>query len=186
MIDINIRKSDLQKIKKAMESVGKTEVKKMVAQAVNRAAKKTYSATSEPKGLSQLVREHLNIKAAQFKKDVKLPTKATPTRLSSKIQMMKTKRTNLVNFGASQNNKGVSYKIMKSGARNTAPGAFIAKNQVFRRVGKSRLPIIKLQGVSIWGWAIENQMDRDFQRTANKRLRLEMIEQRDMIIRRWG
>lgn len=59
---------------------------------------------------------------------------------------------NLINFGARQTRKGVSFKVKHgSGGRKVIPGAFIANDgrTVFIRVGKSRLPIKALQTIGV-------------------------------------
>lgn len=69
----------------------------------------------------------------------------------------------LIEFGARQNATGVSVKILKQGGRKTVPHAFITEltrnnargggsagiQNVFRRVGRARLPIKNLRSVSI-------------------------------------
>lgn len=72
------------------------------------------------------------------------------------VTLSKTARLPLRDFGARQTSKGVTYKIEKGGQRKLARSAFGPKisrlgYHVFRRVGRQRLPIMKLRGPSPWG-----------------------------------
>lgn len=58
------------------------------------------------------------------------------------LRAMRTRRYNLIRFGARQTKAGVTVAL-KKGQRQIIRGAFIPKNMrtVFKRVGKARLPI---------------------------------------------
>lgn len=88
--------------------------------------------------------------------------KASRTSLDAIVQLAKTRRISLRQFGAKQTKAGVSYRISKREGRKFIPGAFQGpkpgvmkaswKGSVFARApGAKRLPIIKQQGVSPWG-----------------------------------
>jgi hypothetical protein len=110
-----------------------------------------------------------------FKKvsDVKKFTKvklAKKTALKGAVILNESARISLRYFGARQTKKGVSYRIAKDGKRPMIRGAFQGpkpgvmkaswKGNVFRRVGKARLPIIKLQGPSPWGVTVKAELDK--------------------------
>ncbi len=58
---------------------------------------------------------------------------------------------NLINFGARETARGVTFKIKRGGPRQLIPGAFIASagRTVFIRTGKPRLPIKALQTIDV-------------------------------------
>lgn len=58
---------------------------------------------------------------------------------------------NLINFGARQTKKGVTFKVKRAGGRQIVTGAFIANQgrTVFVRTGKQRLPIKALQTINV-------------------------------------
>lgn len=191
MIEINLKKGDLNKIGKALKGVGQgKKFKGQVAAAINRAAKKTHSATSDPLGMTQAITAKLNMKSAQVKKEVKINGRATPENLTNKVSVYVRGRSSLIHFGARQTKKGVSYRIEKAGKNALIPSAFIQTanggRQVFKRRRRMRYPIDKLRGISVWGYVTENNLDQQFQSNARKRLRIEMQEQIKKILGRWG
>lgn len=109
--------------------------------------------------LTRSVRERYNIKKKDFESNV-VEQKATRNSLIAGMTI-KGKVISLINFAAKWRRGqavGASAEIIR-GQRKTIPGAFIgsARNrqsgdvssqQVFQRMGKSRLPIKKLVGVS--------------------------------------
>lgn len=130
--------------------------------AVNATAKKTRTS------MSREVRKELATKAKSVNKVINIVSKATAQNLTSTVRLSKTKRIPLRDFGARQVRKGVSYKISKTKGRQLAgsafqgprPGAIRAKwkGRVFKRVGKSRLPIVQLYGPSPWGVFVKRQL----------------------------
>lgn len=118
--------------------------------------------------------KHINIK----RRDV-VPlisrTFASATRPTANVHMKEAARTSLGDFGARQTTRGVSYKIQKKGKRGRVPTAFgpeIEKlnKQVFRRVGKTRLPIVRLQGPSPAVAFIGEDLDKKTEVDADKLL----------------
>ncbi len=80
---------------------------------------------------------------------------------SGEVRLRKTKRLPLKAFKPRQTRKGVSYRISKRTGRNRVAGAFISPklgNHVYKRRGKSRLPIDKLHGPSPWGVFVLKRM----------------------------
>ena len=149
--------------------------------AVNATAKKTKPA------ISKEVRKELAAPAKAVNQTISIQSKATNTEASAKVLVKKTRRIPLRDFGARQNKRGVSYRISKSQGRKTIYGAFQGpkpgvmktswKGNVFQRVGKSRLPIVKLYGPSPWGVVVKKKLKPVVQKDAKKELR-KQIERR--------
>ena len=105
--------------------------------------------------LTQIIREmaaSLNLKSKAIREKVDLK-KATRSRWTATIKLSG-RRIALKEFGARQTRRGVSYKIQKSGAKQQIESAFIATMSsghtgVFKRKGKSRLPVQELRGPSL-------------------------------------
>lgn len=196
MIEISANKRQLKALGAELDRLnrgGESGLKGQVASAINRATKKTLSATSQPEGMSQVVRKHLNIKAAQMRKEMKVYGKATGSNLTNRVRVMFKPRTSLIHFGARKTAKGVSYKIeTKGGTKKINGPVFIGTGprggkQVFRRVArKKKVNIIKLYGVSIWGYLEENNLAREFSVLSGKRLKMELDEQIKKVRQRWG
>jgi len=116
--------------------------------------------------------------------------------VTGEIVLSKTKRLQLIYFGARQNNKGVSYKIEKKGPRKFIKSAFIMTRGkksgtdnnfqfVTKRKGKSRLPIAgPLRGPSPWGVFVKSGMVKPVKSFAAARLRKALNEQVRLAIRR--
>jgi len=94
-------------------------------------------------------------------------TAQTPTAV---VSLGKSKRTGLQHFGARQDKRGVSYKISKQGGRKRVPSGFMGPSPgvlaprlyggAFKRLGSTRLPIVKLYGVSPWGAYVKNKFEK--------------------------
>lgn len=201
-ISFDVDRRSINRIKKAMETVGKGNIEGQIAQAINRATTKTVSATSAPVGASQVIREKMNVKAKKVKDVLDKFPRANKNRLKSGFSIEKTHRISLINFSARQKKSGVSYLVEKGGGRKTIPGAFIAPVgrkkaeddrplHVFKRKTRSsrydgRLPLLKLSGVSIFEFVKRNRMEKRIRKNGRIRLRAELIDQRKRIIQRWG
>ena len=130
-------------------------LEKAIARASKRVAKQGVTF------ISSEIRGKVNIKKKELDKKVLNAKQRGKT--GQTITLEATPRLPLKYFGARQTKKGVTYKIPKSGKKNLARSAFgpdIPRlgRQVFRRVGKSRLPIQPLFGVSPWGTFMANKM----------------------------
>lgn len=132
--------------------------------AVNASAKVTRSR------MNKTIRQKIQVNIKAVNKVLKIESTATEASLSSTVGIKKDGRIPLKEFNAKQNKKGVSYKISKEAGTKTIAGAFQGpkpnqrkiswQNNVFKRVGKARLPIVKLYGPSIWGvFVIGNHVD---------------------------
>jgi hypothetical protein len=161
--------------------------------AVNATAKKTRTM------MSREVRKELATKAKAVNKTINIVSRATEISLSSTVRLSKTKRIPLRDFGARQTRQGVSYKISKSKGRGMVPGAFQGpkpgvmntkwRGRVFKRVGKSRLPIAQLFGPSPWGIFVKRQLRTPVVRDGNaelskqiqRRVRFNLLKRQGLI-----
>ena len=149
----------------------KRDLPKELSIALNATAKKVSTK------MSKQVREELVIKAGDVKKSLAIKRKARPQSLGAVVQLSKSARLPLKYFGATQRKKGVGYKISKTDGRRIAPGAFISAKlggQVFKRAGKSRLPIFKLYGASAGGVYTKKYMEVETVRDGSIELRKQI------------
>jgi hypothetical protein len=161
MIGIEIDAKQLKKLRDAVNRSGKKFAKEM-AGAINAVSKKTKLQ------IGRDIRATVAMKKDEAEKPLSIRGTATAENLSATVTLRKTKRLGLRHFGAKQNKTGVSYKISKTGGRKRVDGAFQGpkpgvmkmswKGNAFKRVGKERLPIIKLQGVSAFGAYAKNEL----------------------------
>lgn len=163
MVAISIDASQMDEIAAALK-----EVKNGVEIALQRSL--NDSARHANTQLVKKIRENVAFKKAS---DVKKHTKvslANRKHLSSRVSLKETARISLKYFGAKQTRKGVSYRISKKGNRGFVAGAFQGpkpgtmkaswKGHAFKRVGKNRLPIVKLHGPSPWGVTVKSGLDK--------------------------
>jgi hypothetical protein len=130
-------------------------IRRELKTAVNATAKQTRSS------MNKTVREKMIVKVDAVNRVLKIKSKATDDALTASVQLSKEGRIPLKEFGARQTKKGVSYRINKQEGRKVAAGAFQGpklgqmkvswRGHVFKRLGKTRLPIAKLFGPSPWG-----------------------------------
>lgn len=172
-VNVSVSVGKLDEITKMLAEV-KNGVPKALVGAINDTTKTTKTQ------ISKSIRERVNIKKKDIddKIDAKL---ATPSKMHARIILSESKRLGLIYFGAKQDKRkggGVRYKIDKKGGRQFVRGAFILKVstakssddkdkfQVFKRVGKRRFPIRKLQGISPWGAFVKSGMRKKTQSEA--------------------
>ena len=160
MISIDI---DAKQLKRLRESVGKAKTKfgRELAAAINQVARKTKL------DIGRDVRSVIAIKKKESEAPLKIQAKATAEQPKTTVSIAKTRRLGLRHFGAKQDKTGVSFKISKQGGRQRVQGAFQGpkpgvmnvkwRGNAFRRVGKERLPIIHLRGVSAFGAYVKNK-----------------------------
>ena len=161
MIDLGIDARQLKRLEAAVGKAKKSFTKEL-AGAINAVSEKTKVKIGKD------IRSVVAMKAAEAKKPISIKSKATAGNLSATVSLKKTKRLGLRHFGARQDKRGVSYKIGKSGGRSRVDGAFQGptpnirkvswRGNVFKRDGKSRLPITQIQGVSAWGAYVKNDL----------------------------
>jgi len=182
MIAIEI---DAKQLTALRVSVGKAKSKfgRELAATINAVAKKTKL------DIGRDVRKTIAIKKAESEKPLKISTKATAESPRTTVSIAKTPRLGLRHFGARQDKRGVSYKISKEGGRQRIEGAFQGpkpgvmkvswKGNVFKRLGKERLPIVHLRGVSAFGAYAKN----DFEKLQIKDIRTQLAKQMDRRIK---
>jgi hypothetical protein len=167
MIAIEIDAQQLTRLKAAVGKAGK-KFSKEIAGAINDVSKKTRLE------MGRGIREHVKMSKVESEKTLKMSSKATETNLSVTVSLRSTRRPRrpgLQHFNAKQNKKGVTYRVSatkgKSGKGFVAgafmgpsPGKFAPKlyGGVFKRVGKSRLPVVRLHGVSAYGAYVKNEL----------------------------
>ncbi len=182
MIAIDINRAQLQRLADAVNASGK-KLPKEIAGAINQVSRKTKLE------MGREIRKQVAIPKDEVEKPLKIKTQATGESLSAIVSLKETPRLGLRHFGARQDKRGVSYKISKRGGRKRVNGAFQGpkpgtmktswKGNAFRRVTRSRLPIIKLLAVSAYGTykkndmagpqvkAIENELSKQLDRRIN-------------------
>ena len=177
MITIDI---DAKQLKELRVAVGKAKKNfgRELATAINATAKKTKL------DIGRDVRSVIAIKKKESEAPLKVRTKATENSLSSTVSIAKTRRLGLRHFAARQDARGVSFKIATQGGRNRVEGAFQGprpgvmkiswRGNAFRRVGKDRLPIIHLRGVSAFGAYVKNKFEPVQIQRINDELRKQM------------
>jgi len=161
MISIEINRGQLQQLAKAVSASGK-KLTKEIAGAINQVSKKTKLE------MGREIRKKVAIPKDEVEKPLSIRAQATEGNLSAVVSLKETKRLGLRHFAARQDKRGVSYKISKTGGRKRVDGAFQGpkpgvmrmkwKGNAFKRVGKSRLPIVQLKGVSAYGTYKKNEM----------------------------
>lgn len=186
MISIEIEAKDLRRLREATEKA-KKKFSKELAAAINQTSKKTR------RSIGKNVRDEVALKKQEAEKPISIRTTATEHRLSATVQLKKTARLGLRQFGAKQTKTGVSYRISKKGGRARIAGAFQGpkpgvmkmswRGNVFKRVGKSRLPIVQIKGVSPYGVYQKNQLSRkqvkeieaELNKQMERRIRLNIL-----------
>ena len=177
MIEIQINAKQLKRLR---EAVGKSKksIKKELAGAINATSKKTKLQVGRD------IRKTVNLKKDEAERPLSLRATATETNLVAVVSLKKTKRLGLRHFGARQDTRGVSYKISKTGGRSRVDGAFQGpkpgvmkiswKGNAFKRVGKERLPIVMLKGVSAFGAYAKNDLEGPQVKEINAELSKQM------------
>jgi len=162
------------------------KVKVALANAVNKTARYIESQVAK-----DIVKE-VAIKQRDIKRYIDIKTRANKGNPRAVVVLSKSKRIQLIYFGARQNKSGVSYKIAKKGPRKFIKSAFIMTRgkkrttetvgddfrMVTKRIGKARLPITgPLRGPSPWGVYVINGMQKKTVTDGTARLRKELKEQ---------
>jgi len=153
MIEVEINRGQYQALHHLLADMPK-ELPKVITRAINKVAKASYTRI-----LSKISHEYAVSQSELKRRNVTL-RKASYGNQIATIKI-KGRRIRLLAFKARQVAKGVSYKIKKTGGRKRvyafmespvggAPTVMPSGHMgVFRRKGRSRLPIIELFGPSI-------------------------------------
>lgn len=162
MIALEIKPLHLRKLKEACGNAKKSFGKELAA-AINETAK------NHRLRQGRNIRGEVNLKKKEVESKITL-RKATVVMPQARVFLLETQREGLQHFAARQNKSGVSYRISKKKGRGIVHGAFMGPRPgavalklnggVFKRVGKSRLPIVKLYGVSPYGVYSKNNFEQ--------------------------
>ena len=125
------------------------------------------------------VREVYAIKSSDLKKYVSI--KRASYSKHEAIVDIRGRKIPIIHFGAKQTKRGVSVRIKKAEGRKVIPGAFIKKGQVWRRVGKARMPIkplftvapakmFELHAIKIFQEIAQQEFAKNFSREVDFRL----------------
>jgi hypothetical protein len=177
MIAIEINADQLKRLAESVSAAKKSLTKELAA-AINAVSKKTKLE------MGREIRATVNINKDEAEKPLSIRAAASPQSLQAVVSLRKTPRLGLRHFGARQDKRGVSFKISKQGGRNRVDGAFQGpkpgvmnvkwKGNAFRRVGKERLPIIHIRGVSAFGAYVKNKFTKPQIKRINDELRKQM------------
>jgi hypothetical protein len=182
MIGFTVQQRRVNELSKVLKGSDK-KIRRQLTIAVNATSKKTQG------GIAKQVATELATAQKNIKKAIKIKKKASNSEKVPQaiVSQTETKRIPLRDFGARQNKKGVSYKVSKSKGRKTIQGAFQGpkpgvmksswRGRVFKRVGKSRLPIQQLFGASPWGVFVKNKMKKPVVKESKQEL-IKQIERR--------
>lgn len=143
--------------------------------ALNRAGRSALSQTIK------FIRDTYNIKAKDLRDEIKISA-ANKQNRKFKLKVSH-KAIGLIKYGAKQNNKGVRF-TEKKGERKFYKSAFITgvrgtkskstHTGVFKRVGKSRLPIKELYGPSAMQLMSSKEAQQFIEKVFYERLEIEM------------
>ena len=182
MINFIIERRQIEQLKKAIAGTS-IDIRKELAVVINETARGTVSE------IAQDVTKELNVAQKVVKygtKGLQILGKATFSKPGTTIRLSRTGRMSLRHFKPKQTAEGVEYKISKTQGKKFAKSAFMGprpgavkiswKGNVFKRVGKKRNPITKLNAASPWGVYIAKNFAPEQIRRINARLRKEMDE----------
>lgn len=185
---VTIGNSQIARMKASIENTGK-QLRKELAIAVNATAAKSKSIIAKQIG------KELAVAQKDIKTTISQSRRAGELDISATVEVKKEKRLGLNKFGARQTKKGVSYKVSKSKGRSFIQGAFQGpkpglmkaswKGNVFKRVGKSRKPIVKLKGPSTWGVFVVGkkigpstaETEQELKKQVDRRIRFLLLKQ---------
>lgn len=177
MIALTLDTGQLLQLRRSVAAVNKS-LPRELSTVINKVGKRTE------KSISKEIRKELTVTAGSLKKSIKTRRKASATTPSAVVGIDHEYRPGLQNFKSRQTKTGVSYKISKSGGRNSIPGAFMGPRPgvlapklyggVFIRVGEDRSPIKKLRGVSPYGVYKKNDLKKEEVERIEKDLQKEM------------
>lgn len=156
---IQTNDKQLRRLEAIAKNVG-SNLKRELAVAVNKTAKKCESS------IAKKVAKEIVVSQKVVKSQLSTEKAKAVGEQRAKVTLKVSTRIPLRDFGARQTRAGVSYKISRQSGRGFVQGAFQGprpgvmkaswKGHVFKRTTKSRLPIVKLMGPSVWGAFVLN------------------------------
>jgi hypothetical protein len=169
---IKIDKRQVEKLQKVMNA-SPAKLTREVTIAINETQKKTLREVVKP------IAGELAVAQKVIKTSIK-GKRSKQKELRASVTVVKTARISLREFKPKQNKKGVAYKISKTRGRKFIPSGFQGpkpgvikvswRGNVFKREGKSRLPIHKKSGPSVWGVYVKSNKDRSIRKEAQREL----------------
>lgn len=189
---VSVSSSEIARLKASIQGTAR-RLQVELAVAVNATAAKSKSI------INKEIRKELATSATAVKKTISTRGRAKPGNPRVAVEVRKTARIPLRDFGARQTKKGVTYKISKTTGRKLIAGAFQGpkpgamkaswKGNVFKRVGKSRLPIVKLYGPSPWGVFVVgkrmgpsvDETQKELTKQVHRRIRFITLKKRGVI-----
>lgn len=148
-MNVTVKAASVASLKAAIKDTTR-KIRNEIRIAVNATAKKSKSITNK-----QIRSELANTTSKTVFFTIKIHLSTSTDHPTARLEVKKTDRISLQHFGARQTRAGVTYQISKTRGRKLIKDAFINSTKlhggVFKRVGKSRLPIVKPRGVSPWG-----------------------------------
>jgi len=192
MIQIEIKADQLKRL---IEATGKAKksFSKELAASINAVSKKTKLQ------IGRDIRATVALDKKESERPLSIRATATTDNLVAIVTLKKTKRLGLRHFKARQDKTGVSYKISKTGGRQRVAGGFQGpkpgvmkmswRGNAFKRVGKSRLPIIQLKGVSAYGAYAKNELsgpqvktiEDELEKQIERRIKLNVLRANGLV-----
>ncbi len=157
MIKMSVR-ADLTAVRGQLRRLEKGMREQAIASALNRTAEMAKTAatrdiTRDINLQANYVRGRIQIRRASARSGVLEVTLSSPGKRSANLIRFAERRVTLAEGRrrVKEGKVGVYVKVRRNGSWTLIPGAFIGNNgrTVFRRVGKSRLPIESLQAVDV-------------------------------------
>ena len=189
---ITLQIEGLRELEQAIEGT-KRKLPNEVAAAVNATSRKTKTEVTKD------IQVHIdNVKAASVKRRIKIGVRASRQKLWATVTVLESRRLGVGSFkGTRQTKTGVSYMTSKRSGRKIIPGGFMGakpgiktpkfNGQAFKRKGKARYPIGKLDAVSPWGVFLKNNLRKQTVAKAEVELRDQIQERiRVNLLRRQG
>jgi len=164
VIGIEVNAKQLKELRVAVGKA-KKDFGKELAAAINATTKATRTKISKD------IRSVVAMKKKDVDGKLKITSKATAQNPVGHVVLEAGRREGLQYYDARQDKRGVSYKIKPGGGRSRVNGAFMGPSPVvlapklnggvFKRVQSTRLPIVKLYGVSAIGAWLKNDFTAD-------------------------
>lgn len=192
MIEVVVSKGQMRALREMLRSIPR-DIPRVLARALNKVAKSTHV-----KILKRISSEYTVTQRELKKRNIGL-RKAHYKNLKAIIRISG-RRIRLLAFKAKQTQKGVTYKIKKKGRRKivyafleSPPGSGKATMMpgsghrgVFKRRGRSRLPIVELYGPSVPAifQNIQEFTEATFQKEIGSKLGKEMMVQAGLMLQK--
>ena len=189
MISIEVNAKQLTELREACGRA-KKDFSKELAAAINDTVKKTKT------NISKEIRTVVNVKKKTIDSGIRTK-RSSIQNLKGMVSLKHERRagSGLQHFGAKQNARGVSYQISPKKGRKTIAGAWLSGinsklyGGVFKRAGTTRLPIVKLYGVTPYAAYVKNDFDeiepafieQKLQEQMDRRIKLNVLRANGLV-----